>query len=324
MDLDLTFGQLRLVYLLSQQGPQSIGHIAERFGVTMTAASQFADRIERQGLAERHHRSDDRRVVELRLTEAGSALVAGMLGMQRDVLRDLFSVFTPAELEQLERLVRTMVERHGTRSSSRRRPSPIDQPPDPRPDDLQRQRPQADQGVPVYRLTQLALARKSVTLLLAAGVFVAGILAWGQLQAELLPDIDFPVATVIAVYPGAGTTDVAEQVSAPIERTLSSVQGVKSVRSTSSPSLAVVIAEFEYGTDIKAAVADIESNLTSAGLPPSVEPQVSTLNINAFPITSLTVQSDDASVDVGKLVRDRGRAGARRLAGRRLGQRDRR
>ena len=77
----------------------------------MTAASQFADRIERQGLVERHHRSDDRRVVELRLTEAGSALVAGMLGMQRDVFRDLFSVFTTTELEQLEALVRVMVER---------------------------------------------------------------------------------------------------------------------------------------------------------------------------------------------------------------------
>ena len=157
----------------------------------------------------------------------------------------------------------------------------------------------------MYRLTQLALARKSVTLLLAAGVFIGGVLAWGQLKAELLPDIDFPVATVIAVYPGAGTTDVAEQVSAPIERTLSGVQGVKSVRSTSSPSLAVVVAEFEYGTDIDAAIADIESSLTNAGLPPSVEPQVSTLNINAFPITSLTVQSDDPSVDVGKVVRDK-------------------
>jgi len=111
MGLDLTFGQLRLVYLLSHQGAQSIGQIAERFGVSLTAASQFADRIERQGLVERHHRSDDRRVVELRLTEAGSTLVSGMLGMQRDVLRDLFSVFTTAELEQLEGLVRVMVER---------------------------------------------------------------------------------------------------------------------------------------------------------------------------------------------------------------------
>jgi HAE1 family hydrophobic/amphiphilic exporter-1 len=156
----------------------------------------------------------------------------------------------------------------------------------------------------VYRLTQLALARKSVTLLLAAGVFVGGILAWGQLQAELLPDVDFPVATVIAVYPGAGTTDVAEQVSAPIERTLSGVQGVKAVRSTSAPSVAIVIAEFEYGSDMDAAIADIESSLATAGLPPSVEPQVSTLNINAFPVTSFTVQSADPSVDVGKLVRD--------------------
>ncbi len=111
MGLDLTFGQLRLVYLLSHHGAQSIGQIAERFGVSLTAASQFADRIERQGLVERHHRSDDRRVVELRLTEAGSTLVAGMLGMQRDVFRDLFSVFTTAELEQLEGLVRVMVER---------------------------------------------------------------------------------------------------------------------------------------------------------------------------------------------------------------------
>jgi DNA-binding MarR family transcriptional regulator len=117
MDLDLTFGQLRLVYLLSHHGPLSIGQIAERFGVSMTAASQFADRIERQGLAERHHRRDDRRVVELGLTEAGNDFVAGMLGLQREVLHDLFSVFTTTELEQLERLVRTMVARLAARGA---------------------------------------------------------------------------------------------------------------------------------------------------------------------------------------------------------------
>jgi DNA-binding MarR family transcriptional regulator len=123
MDADLTFGQLRLVYLLMHSGPQSIGQIAERFGVTMTSASQFADRIERQGLAERHHRSDDRRVVELRLTQAGTDLVASMLGMQREVLRDLFSVFTSDELEQLEGLVRTMVDRLAGRPSANHDPA---------------------------------------------------------------------------------------------------------------------------------------------------------------------------------------------------------
>ena len=115
---DLTFGQLRLVYLLAHQGPQSIGQIAERFGVSLTAASQFADRIERQGLAERHHRRDDRRVVELTLTEAGQTLVAEMVGIRREVFRDLFRVFTPDELAQLEGLVRTMVERMTDQTTS--------------------------------------------------------------------------------------------------------------------------------------------------------------------------------------------------------------
>jgi DNA-binding MarR family transcriptional regulator len=123
MDADLTFGQLRLVYLLFHQGPQSIGQIAERFGVAMTSASQFADRIERQGLAERRHRSDDRRVVELGLTEAGDDLVASMLGMQREVLRDIFGVFTSAELEQLEALVKIMVARLAERSTSSHDPA---------------------------------------------------------------------------------------------------------------------------------------------------------------------------------------------------------
>ena len=63
------------------------------------------------------------------------------------------------------------------------------------------------------RLSQLALAKRSVTLLLAAALFAGGILAWTNLKQELLPDVSFPYVTVIAAYPGAGAADVAEQVS---------------------------------------------------------------------------------------------------------------
>ena len=48
------------------------------------------------------------------------------------------------------------------------------------------------------RLTELSVAKRSVTLLLAVGLFIAGVSAWGSLKQELLPDIDFPVITVIA------------------------------------------------------------------------------------------------------------------------------
>ncbi|MDO8485908.1 MAG: efflux RND transporter permease subunit, partial [Candidatus Limnocylindrales bacterium] len=61
------------------------------------------------------------------------------------------------------------------------------------------------------RLSRLAIGKRSVTLLLAAALFVAGVLAWGSLKQELLPDVSFPIVTVIAPYPGAGAADVTEQ-----------------------------------------------------------------------------------------------------------------
>src|ERR1035437_8187396 len=63
---DLTFGQLRLPFLLGQSGPGSIGQLADPLGVTDATASEFVDRVERRGLAVRSHRADDRRVVDCR------------------------------------------------------------------------------------------------------------------------------------------------------------------------------------------------------------------------------------------------------------------
>jgi len=52
----------------------------------------------------------------------------------------------------------------------------------------------------VSRLTELSVAKRSITLLLAIALFIAGVSAWGSLKQELLPDIDFPVITVIAPF----------------------------------------------------------------------------------------------------------------------------
>ncbi len=117
------------------------------------------------------------------------------------------------------------------------------------------------------RLSQLAVSKRSVTLLLAAALFIAGILAWGSLKQELLPDVSFPVVTVVAPFPGAGAADVTEQVAKPIEQAVSGVPGLSSLQSTSANSFAFVLAQFEYGTDLDEATATIEENLRTATLP---------------------------------------------------------
>jgi len=136
----------------------------------------------------------------------------------------------------------------------------------------------------VSRLSAIAVSQRSVTLLLAFALFVAGASAWGSLKQELLPDVDFPVITVIAPYPGTGATDVAAQVAEPIERSIQGMPRLAELRSTSANSIALVVAQFEFGTNVKETRATIEENIRSLGLPAGVDPTVSALNINASPV----------------------------------------
>ena len=155
------------------------------------------------------------------------------------------------------------------------------------------------------RLTQFAVSKRSVTILLAGALFIAGISAWGSLKQELLPDIEFPVITVVAPYPGAGAEDVAEQVAEPIERAISGVPRLELLQSTSANSVSLVVALFSFGTDVDEVEAEITDNLRKAGLPANVEPQVTALNINASPviISSIAAKSEDGLDEVAQLTR---------------------
>jgi DNA-binding MarR family transcriptional regulator len=88
-----------------------MGRIAEVFDLSSTASSGFVARIERHGLVERRHRSDDRRVVECALTEAGTRFLQGMSGMRLDLVRQRLAVLEPDELSQFGRLLQVMRDR---------------------------------------------------------------------------------------------------------------------------------------------------------------------------------------------------------------------
>ena len=155
----------------------------------------------------------------------------------------------------------------------------------------------------MFFLTKLAVARRSVTILIALAVFGGGVASWGSLKQELLPNIDFPIVTIIAPYPGAGTADVAEQVAAPIEAAVASVAGVESLRSVSTTGLGFVSAQFAYGSDVKEIVRQIETAIAGSRLPAGVTPVVRNFNINssAVVIATLTPKSGTTPTELAAL-----------------------
>jgi len=110
---DLTLGQIRLLFLLGRDRAQPMGRIAEVFDLSSTAATGFVSRIERHGLVERRHRSDDRRVVECVLTDAGTRFLEELAGVRLDAIRSALSGLEPDELAEFHRLLRRMNERRG-------------------------------------------------------------------------------------------------------------------------------------------------------------------------------------------------------------------
>jgi DNA-binding MarR family transcriptional regulator len=88
-----------------------MGRIAEVFDLSSTASSGFVARIERHGLVERRHRSDDRRIVECALTEAGTRFLQGMSGMRLDIVRQRLSALEGDDLIEFGRLLRLIRDR---------------------------------------------------------------------------------------------------------------------------------------------------------------------------------------------------------------------
>jgi hydrophobic/amphiphilic exporter-1 (mainly G- bacteria), HAE1 family len=147
-------------------------------------------------------------------------------------------------------------------------------------------------------LTRFSLKRASIIIMLTLMVTAGGLFSAMQLKSELLPNIDLPVMSVVAVYPGAAPDDVRRDVTEPIEKQIAGVANLKTLTSVSNDSVAFVTAEFEYGTDMEKAQQTVEENVNRLTLPSQVQrPTVGRFNFQDIPVLAYTVNTQDEGED---------------------------
>ncbi|KPK21463.1 MAG: hypothetical protein AMJ76_02550 [Dehalococcoidia bacterium SM23_28_1] len=139
-------------------------------------------------------------------------------------------------------------------------------------------------------VTRLALSRPAVVFLVTLLVIVAGVFAIFRLKTELFPDIDFPVVTVATGYPGASPDAVLQDVTIPVENAVAGVSEIKELQSISTENLSVVIAEFDYGTDMEKMEQEIGAEVNNLVLPSGASrPTVDRIDLADFPIVFLSL-----------------------------------
>jgi len=111
------------------------------------------------------------------------------------------------------------------------------------------------------KLPEFSVRRPVTVLMLILIIAVLGTISFLLLPIELMPDLTFPVASVITSYEGVASEDIETLVTKPIEAAVSKVKNVKTVDSISQEGLSIVTVEFEWGTNIDFAAQDMRDSI---------------------------------------------------------------
>ena len=124
--------------------------------------------------------------------------------------------------------------------------------------------------------SQVSIRRPILTWMMTLALIVFGVLGFLRLGVDQFPNLEFPVLTVQAVLQGATPEGMEEDVTDVLEERLNTISGVRSIRSTSFQGVAILIVEFELGTNLDIAAQDVRDKVALARveLPVELEPPV--------------------------------------------------
>lgn len=145
-------------------------------------------------------------------------------------------------------------------------------------------------------LTELFVRRPVMTVTIMLAMLFFGIIAYRNLPVSALPQVDFPTISVQATLPGADPDTMASSVATPLEKQFSSIEGLRTMNSTSSQGKTTINLQFDLSRKIDAAAMDVQAAITRASglLPPNMPspPTFNKVNPAERPIYYLVMHSD--------------------------------
>lgn len=135
-----------------------------------------------------------------------------------------------------------------------------------------------------------------MTSLVVAAVIFVGIVSYKQLSVSDLPTVAYPTLVVSANLPGANPETMANSVTTPLERAFMTIEGLKTITSTSSQGTSEITMQFSLDHDINAAAQDISAQISASMplLPPNMptNPTYQKVNPSSSPVLYLLLTSN--------------------------------
>ncbi|RFB18157.1 AcrB/AcrD/AcrF family protein [Bacillus sp. HNG] len=143
------------------------------------------------------------------------------------------------------------------------------------------------------QISKFSIKRPTFTLVSMFLVIILGIVSLMNIPLKLIPDINPPVGVVVANYFGASPNEVSEKVTKPLEQSLSTLPGLKTMSSTSQEGASFILLQFSWTTSIDDIENEILSRINQTQITDDAEsPRFLKFDPSQFPVIQLSLSME--------------------------------
>jgi len=144
-------------------------------------------------------------------------------------------------------------------------------------------------------LSATSIRRPVLAIVMSLVIILFGFIGYTRLGVREYPSVDPPIITVDASYTGANADVIMSQITEPLEESLSGIEGIRTLSSSSREGRSRITVEFNLESDLETAANDVRDRVSRAMqyLPRNADtPIVTKSDADAVPICNLSVMSD--------------------------------
>ena len=167
------------------------------------------------------------------------------------------------------------------------------------------------------------ITRPVFTGMLTLVVVVFGLVAYPKIGVDQMPEVEFPIVTVITVLPGADPESIERNVTKPLEEALNTLTGLDTLRSVNVENVSQIVIRFDLERKVDVAAQDVRDKVqaTLSKLPREIQtPVVQKFDIGATPVATLAFSAPVPIERLTKLAEDVVKPALQQIPGRRLGR----
>lgn len=149
------------------------------------------------------------------------------------------------------------------------------------------------------KISNFSIKRPVFTLVTMFLVIILGAVSFFRIPITLIPELNPPVAVVVSNYPGASPTEVSEKLTKPLENSLSTTPGLKTVQSSSQEGSSLLFLMFDWSTKIDDVQMDILQRIDQVPVPDGAnKPKFLKFDPAQFPVIQLSLRATDEKADI--------------------------